>query len=117
MHSIVKCIIAVLLVAQTASAFIPVTSGPTLSQEQGKAAGIGGLNGPKGLTSGGVGAFSIKGAPKKNEKATPKKAPVKKNNFFAAKKVTNTKPKAAVKEQPANNNPFKAFLASLPTPK
>lgn len=116
MLSIAKCIIAVLLVAQTVSAFIPVTSGPTLNQEQGKIAGIGGIDGPKPMSSGGVGAFSIKG---KNKKATPtpKKTPAKKNNFWAAKKVTNTKPKAAAKVQPSNKNPFSSFLSSLPTPK
>ena len=65
MLSFAKCIIAVLLVAQTASAFIPVTSGPTLNQEQGKIAGIGGIGGPKPMSSGGVGAFSIKGKDKK----------------------------------------------------
>mmetsp|Transcript_25763 Transcript_25763/g.43975 ORF Transcript_25763/g.43975 Transcript_25763/m.43975 type:complete len:109 (-) Transcript_25763:236-562(-) len=77
------CIAAILLVAHT-SAFapmiIPIVKQEGMNSEQGKMAGIGGLNGPKPTTSGGIGLFNVPGskspsaAPKKNaKKAAPKK--------------------------------------------
>ena len=52
----VKYVAALLLVlAAPASAFIPITNGPTLDAKKGKIAGIGGLDGPKPLTFGGHG--------------------------------------------------------------
>mmetsp|Transcript_13067 Transcript_13067/g.19691 ORF Transcript_13067/g.19691 Transcript_13067/m.19691 type:complete len:102 (+) Transcript_13067:115-420(+) len=85
MLSIIKCIVAFLLLAQTASAFVPVTAGPSLDAKKGKIAGIGGIEGPKPISNGGVAAFKVKATPKAKAKEAPKN---KKN----AKKVNNAKP-------------------------
>lgn len=79
MFSVVKFIIAVIVVAQTASAFVPITAGPSLDAKKGKIAGIGGMDGPKPPSSGGVGAFKV-GA---KAKETPKKKITKKANNTA----------------------------------
>ncbi|KAL7540189.1 hypothetical protein ACHAXR_009925 [Thalassiosira sp. AJA248-18] len=75
----------VIVVAQTASAFVPITAGPSLDAKKGKIAGIGGMDGPKPPTSGGVGAFKV-GAKAKD---TPKKKITKKANNTA--KAANPK--------------------------
>eukprot|EP00584_Thalassiosira_punctigera_P008981 CAMPEP_0172525776 /NCGR_PEP_ID=MMETSP1067-20121228/788_1 /TAXON_ID=265564 ORGANISM="Thalassiosira punctigera, Strain Tpunct2005C2" /NCGR_SAMPLE_ID=MMETSP1067 /ASSEMBLY_ACC=CAM_ASM_000444 /LENGTH=97 /DNA_ID=CAMNT_0013309119 /DNA_START=79 /DNA_END=372 /DNA_ORIENTATION=+ len=77
MFSVVKFFMAVLLLAQTALAFVPVTAGPSLDQKKGKIAGIGGIDGPKPVTIGGMGAVKV-GGPK--NKAAPKKVAAKKAN-------------------------------------
>mmetsp|Transcript_33872 Transcript_33872/g.64474 ORF Transcript_33872/g.64474 Transcript_33872/m.64474 type:complete len:105 (+) Transcript_33872:183-497(+) len=88
MLSIIKCIVAFLLLAQTASAFVPVTAGPSLDAKKGKIAGIGGIEGPKPIAIGGVAAFKVKASPKAKAKAKAV-APKNKKN---AKKVNNAKP-------------------------
>ena len=64
-----KCIAVTVLLAAPLSAFVPVTNGPTLDAKQGKIAGIGGIDGPKPLTSGGIGSFKVGS----NSKTDPKK--------------------------------------------
>jgi hypothetical protein len=88
MPSLLKFITASILLAAQTTAFVPVTSGPSLNQQQGKIAGIGGIDGPKPPTSGGIGSFKVgsksKAAPVKKE--APKKA-APKNNIFAKKEA------------------------------
>ncbi|KAL3776428.1 hypothetical protein ACHAWO_007844 [Cyclotella atomus] len=93
--SVFKLLLAA-IVLLTASAFIPVTNGPTLDQKQGKIAGIGGLEGPKPPTSGGIGSFKVGS----NSKAAPKKETPKKQ--VVAKKTNNNK-KAPVEEKKKTN--------------
>jgi len=84
--------IAVILLAAQASAFVPITNGPTLDAKKGKIAGIGGMDGPKPVTLGGAGAFRIGADPK--EKGTKVKANKNKPNNkkkVEAKKATNNK--------------------------
>ena len=70
----------------TALNIIPITNGPTLTSEQAKAAGIGGLQGTKNIKSGGLGAFKVAGSADKKQNA--KKAPA----------ATNPKKKAPAKK-------------------
>jgi len=60
--------------SSTALNIIPISNGPILNSKQAKAAGIGGLNGTKDLTSGGLGAFGVKGKSTPDKKNTNKKA-------------------------------------------
>ena len=89
---------AILLMAQT-SAFVPITSGPSLDQKQGKIAGIGGLDGPKPPTAGGIGSFKVgsKSKPAAKKEATKKAAP---KSIFGkanvAKKPSAAEPKKKV---------------------
>mmetsp|Transcript_4719 Transcript_4719/g.11890 ORF Transcript_4719/g.11890 Transcript_4719/m.11890 type:complete len:104 (-) Transcript_4719:299-610(-) len=87
----VNCVIAatLLVVVQRTSAFVPVTAGPSLDAKQGKIAGIGGIDGPKPLTIGGIGAAKIS---TKAKAVAPKKKAVAKK--AAGKKTTDTKKKA-----------------------
>lgn len=87
-----KCIALTALLAGHSSAFVPVTNGPTLDAKQGKIAGIGGIDGPKPVTSGGIGSFKVgsnsKTEPKKKEStAKVTKANNKKAAPEAKKKV------------------------------
>eukprot|EP00579_Thalassiosira_antarctica_P007965 CAMPEP_0201881966 /NCGR_PEP_ID=MMETSP0902-20130614/12714_1 /ASSEMBLY_ACC=CAM_ASM_000551 /TAXON_ID=420261 /ORGANISM="Thalassiosira antarctica, Strain CCMP982" /LENGTH=104 /DNA_ID=CAMNT_0048410297 /DNA_START=41 /DNA_END=355 /DNA_ORIENTATION=- len=86
--ALVKSIIAAILLVAQASAFIPITNGPTLDAKKGKIAGIGGMDGPKPPTLGGVGAVKIKTAA---SVAPKKKGTTMKANKPANKKKVDTK--------------------------
>ena len=84
----------------TALNIIPISNGPILNSKQAKAAGIGGINGTKDLTSGGLGAFGVKG------KSTPDKKNSKKAGSFGMPAVGKAKAppakKAAEAKKPVN---------------
>ena len=101
--SVFKVVAALLLAAHSAAAFappvmlIPITNSPSLDSEKGKAAGIGGLSGPKPPSFGGIGSAGINS----DKGLAANKAARKAGATNGGKKKVNAKAKPVEKKKPA----------------